>query len=275
MADDDKVTMYHYTNSGENDAVLTSLLANGGHVPSGMTAAANQKNGFYLMDRLIRDPDDDIFKCVTTQIGSPMIVTTRCRFGSGFELDYEGGIPLTTAIMSEFSEELAAIPPGKITLSSGHVITGVRVDEDEDGIEFELTRPGYQPRKIFFEWGEDMPMHYRGNIVKASEITDFLKKHKLGILDLKRLMGHEENLIQQLRDYLVEKCGNRYTDVEKTYITRMLRRNIVRPNEEAIHMKCTDPAFMEIVQIEVHRDGQWQKLLPDRAEPGTPAPVPA
>ncbi len=233
-----EIIMFHRTTTGENDETLHSILKNGLRSPSGLIENVGQKNGLFV------NSNHDLQQYLSTSIhmeevwgkmgGRPLLLTVKCAFGAGFDLDYEDSIHIALPIFSHFQEVLSHIPPDVLTLKNGQVIHSVRsIDEpDKKGLEIVYSdAQGRQNERFFLAWDGNEQFKY----------------------------GHDNvtEIFQTLRDYLVVTCGKEYLEYEEQQI-----RLAVQADEfqSGISMKAHGSNVPEVLKAEVWDGQKWEEV---------------
>lgn len=244
------ITMYHSTTTGKNDATLNAFLTKGISRSKGYVDYSHQRNGFFVNSS--RQQEEQHARNYhkdkeNPKEGRPLLLTVRCRFGAGFDIDYEEDADTAKSILFHCQDTLKHIPAGILKLKEGHTIQRVMpvYEGKKDGLDITLSASGQQAEHtIFMPWDNTM----RGEAVAQA------------------------GLLQVLRDYLVSTLGKEYLAHEQAQVMKIIEKNRVKTDyPEGISMKAHGPKPPEIEKIEVWNGKSWDDItLPGKGQ--TPAP---
>lgn len=240
------ITMYHSTTTGEDDAVLHSILNEGIRIPDGHTEGSCQRNGFfvssnkeheymqakgYMLPGMARDVDEDVYA------GDPMVITVSCQLGAGCDLDYEDYSYIARKVFSHFQDQLTQIPGDTLVAVNGATIEAVHtIDNDtQKGLGIDVIDAQGERHTITMPWDK------RGRISPPSVIP-------------------QGNLMQLLRDYLVSTSTQEYLDKEADEILAAIKKENAKDPDlfNGISLKCHGAA-PRIEAIEIFKMANGRK----------------
>ena len=252
------ITMYHATTTGEHDENLASICDRGITLLKGHLDISHQKNGFFVGSSEAYAKKHAIGftegygDAETKRPGKPMLITLRCNFGSGFDLDYEETPELAKEILRKFEDKLVTIPQNTLKLREGYVINKIR--SIKEGVEIGLIKEDRSdPKTIFMSW------HKRA-------FTPWYEKEKKTVVA-------EAGLLQVLRDYLVSTIGDEYISYEADYIKNAIPRFHEREYFANVSMKCHGSTSPEIIKLDIFNGHAWETITLPRQTgyvPGMP-----
>lgn len=233
-----EIIMFHRTTTGENDETLHSILKNGLRSPSGLIENVGQKNGLFVNSNYdwqkYLSTSEHMEEVMKEMGGRPLLLTVKCAFGTGFDLDYEDSIHIALPIFSHFQEVLSRIPPDVLTLQNGQVIHSVRpIDEpDKKGLEIVYRDAQGSPIQPFFlAWdGMEQARHGHDNITE---------------------------IFQTLRDYLVVTCGKEYLEYEEQQIRLAVQED---KYQNGISLKAHGSNMPEVLKVEKWDGQKWEEV---------------
>jgi hypothetical protein len=170
--------------------------------------------------------------------GAAMVLTLECPFGRDLDIDYAMSGNIAKSIFFNFQDELSAIPSGAIKTEDGYSIMKITPIEDKyrDGLLITLASEA-GTKRIYMAWDE----------------TDAL------VSAVTRKGVSEAALLQAMRDYLVDTCGNRYLKKETSEITDVIRHKPrVYKGNPGINLKYRGSAYLPVRNIEVLEGNTWQ-----------------
>jgi hypothetical protein len=249
------VTLYHATTTGEDDSTLKAFQNNGISVPSGLIKDSRQRNGFFAESRRDKAMDMAIAMPVVDPIfpdedpkwngapvpGRPLLVSVKCDFGPGWELDYEEPRHVKR-LLFEYAVQLSRVPPGAIKLSNGYSIEHIAAVHDDQRDGLVLTCKNEQT----------------GNTITSFLPWDRTKK-KDAIA--------EPEVLQGLRDYLAKTGGEKYLEKEAEFIADAIRRAHTVPYAKEINgprtntsvsLKYTGQKLPEMTALHTFDGQDWQ-----------------
>lgn len=237
------IIMCHETATGEDDSVLTSLLTEGIKIRPGYVPFSNQKSGFFVNNRYGDEKKTVEEGIKTERPGRPLLITVKCEFGAGFDLDYEDNPALSKAILFNFQDTLRNVPADVLQLRDGSTIHSITPVEEggKEGLNIELQKDGLVTT-LFLSW--DKTKTNRSDSPSTPE------------------------LLQLMRDYLVSTLGSNYLMEEEQKILEAIEQD----NEggylssKGISMKSHGSKAPEILKLEVWNGKSWEDIpIPEKA----------
>lgn len=260
------LNMYHITSDGENYSNLNSFLKHGVQIPnSGWTKDTLQRNGFFVSSSRASSlrKATDIGQIVGHHSGNPVLITVECDFSQEWDLDYEESPKLAKRILFNFRDQLANVGAGEIILPGGSQIQSMTpiYTDDTDGLDIVFVKPNQETSSVYLGWDTDIYEDLRKNLGHLTRESFFDAAMKAR----KNMQINQTELLQVLRDYLVNVCGDEYTTYESNEIRNAINLSNVRELkskfDDGISLKYTGSTNLPIVKIERSDElGSWRQI---------------